>query len=144
EGILRLAELGVDAEPGTDAIALLGLDDWAIEGNVTPDRGYALSVRGIAREYSHATGAAFRDPADISQAVEGSRSDRLGGGALVVEGSRSDRLETTGTSTGFPVTLNDSAPIHGRPGCTLFATQVVRGVDPSRPSPPWMVSRLTL
>ncbi|HAN24629.1 MAG TPA: phenylalanine--tRNA ligase subunit beta, partial [Microbacterium ginsengisoli] len=62
-GILRLTELGLDPEVGTDAIALLGLDDVAVEINVTPDRGYALSLRGAAREYSHATGAAFRDPA---------------------------------------------------------------------------------
>ena len=61
-GILRLVELGLDAPVGTDAIALLGLDDVAIDINVTPDRGYALSIRGVAREYSHATGAAFRDP----------------------------------------------------------------------------------
>ena len=61
-GILRLVELGVDAPVGTDAIALLGLDDVAVDINVTPDRGYALSIRGVAREYSHATGAAFRDP----------------------------------------------------------------------------------
>ena len=61
-GILRLVELGIDAPVGTDAIALLGLDDVAVEINVTPDRGYALSIRGVAREYSHATGAAFRDP----------------------------------------------------------------------------------
>ena len=64
DGILRLVELGIDAPVGTDAIALLGLDDVAVEINVTPDRGYALSIRGVAREYSHATGAAFRDPAD--------------------------------------------------------------------------------
>src|ERR671912_2925145 len=63
-GILRLAELGIDAPVGTDAIALLGLDDVAVEINVTPDRGYALSMRGVAREYSHATGATFRDPAE--------------------------------------------------------------------------------
>ncbi|HNP16306.1 MAG TPA: phenylalanine--tRNA ligase subunit beta, partial [Terrimesophilobacter sp.] len=63
DGILRLAELGLDAEVGTDALPLLGLDDWAVEVNITPDRGYALSIRGIAREYSHATGATFRDPA---------------------------------------------------------------------------------
>src|SRR5690606_32223671 len=61
-GILRLVELGIDAPVGTDAIALLGLDDVAVEINVTPDRGYALSLRGVAREYAHATGAAFRDP----------------------------------------------------------------------------------
>ena len=63
-GIIRLAELGLgDAVVGTDAIALLGLAEQTIEVNVTPDRGYALSVRGVAREYSHATGAPFRDPA---------------------------------------------------------------------------------
>ena len=49
DGILRLATLGLDPEVGTDAIALLGLDDSAVEINVTPDRGYALSIRGIAR-----------------------------------------------------------------------------------------------
>ena len=63
DGILRLATLGLDPVVGTDAIALLGLDDLAVEINVTPDRGYALSIRGVAREYSHATGAVFRDPA---------------------------------------------------------------------------------
>jgi phenylalanyl-tRNA synthetase beta chain len=45
-GILRLVELGIDAPVGSDAIALLGLDDEAVEINVTPDRGYALSIRG--------------------------------------------------------------------------------------------------
>jgi len=63
EGILVLGTLGLDAPVGTDAISLLGLDDAAVEVNVTPDRGYAFSIRGIAREYSHATGATFRDPA---------------------------------------------------------------------------------
>ena len=49
DGILRLGLLGVHAEVGTNALALLGLDDVAVEMNVTPDRGYALSIRGIAR-----------------------------------------------------------------------------------------------
>ena len=62
-GILILSEIGIDAPVGTDAIELLHLDDVAVEINVTPDRGYAFSLRGVAREYSHATGAAFRDPA---------------------------------------------------------------------------------
>src|SRR5699024_1186336 len=37
------------AAPGDDAIALLGLDDETIELEVNPDRGYALSIRGVAR-----------------------------------------------------------------------------------------------
>jgi len=36
--------------PGTDAMPLLGLDRETVEVNVTPDRGYCFSVRGIARE----------------------------------------------------------------------------------------------
>ena len=118
-GILRLTELGLDPEVGADAIALLGLDDVAVDVNVTPDRGYALSLRGIAREYAHATGAAFRDPAAHEWAD-------------VQPGS------------GFPITVDDAAPIRGRVGASEFVARVVRGVDPSRPTPPWMIARLTL
>ncbi|HRN30110.1 MAG TPA: phenylalanine--tRNA ligase subunit beta, partial [Terrimesophilobacter sp.] len=148
DGILRLAELGLDPEPGTDAIALLGLDDWAIEVNVTPDRGYALSIRGIAREYSHSTGIAFRDPALVAHGLDAvavrptrpaDEDSRRSSSA-----SQGDaRIETSAPEV-FPVALDDTAPIHDKPGCTLFATRIVRGIDPSRPTPPWMVSRLTL
>lgn len=48
--------------PGADALTILGLDRETVEVNVTPDRGYCFSVRGIAREYSHATGVTFTDP----------------------------------------------------------------------------------
>ena len=128
-GIMRLNELGLDPdgtlELGTDALALLALDDSAVDINVTPDRGYAFSIRGVAREYSHATGARFRDPALSLPAT---------GGAHVV-----DTFATT-----FPVRLDDESPIRGRLGCSVFVTRVVRGVDPSRPSPAWMSGRLRL
>jgi phenylalanyl-tRNA synthetase beta chain len=117
DGILRLATRGLVAEPGEDAIALLGLDDAAVEINVTPDRGYALSIRGVAREYSHSTGAAFRDPA-LEVAV--------------------------GTADGYSVVVDDTAPIRGRVGCDAFAARVVRGVDATRPTPSGMVARLRL
>ena len=54
-GIIRLAEWEMEEPPGADAIALLGLADETVEVNVTPDRGYALSIRGVAREASTAT-----------------------------------------------------------------------------------------
>ena len=117
DGILRLATLGLDPSVGTDALSLLGLDDQAVEVNVTPDRGYAFSIRGIAREYAHATGAAFRDPALAAPSVEAS---------------------------GFPVVIDDDAPIRGRVGATVFVTRLVRDVDPTRPTPPWMATRLNL
>ncbi|MAY51542.1 MAG: phenylalanine--tRNA ligase subunit beta [Microbacterium sp.] len=120
DGILRLVEIGIDAPAGTDAIGLLGLDDVAVEINVTPDRGYALSLRGVAREYSHATGAPFRDPAERD-------------GAEV----RIDRHE-------FAVAVDDQAPVRGRAGATEFVARVVRDVDPTKPTPSWMVARLTL
>ncbi len=45
---------------------LLGLYDSAAEINVTPDRGYAFSIRGVAREYAHATGTESTDPASLA------------------------------------------------------------------------------
>ena len=62
-GILVLP--GGTAEPGVDAHALLGLDDVIFDLAVTPDRGYGLSVRGIAREIACAYDLNFADPADV-------------------------------------------------------------------------------
>lgn len=53
------------ASPGADAIAVLGLDDVVFDLAVTPDRGYCLSVRGIAREIACAYDLEFVDPADL-------------------------------------------------------------------------------
>ncbi|MBW8740120.1 MAG: phenylalanine--tRNA ligase subunit beta [Streptomyces turgidiscabies] len=50
-------------EVGTDAIELLQLVDEVLDIAVTPDRGYALSLRGIARETAIAYGLPLRDPA---------------------------------------------------------------------------------
>lgn len=53
------------AEPGTSAYDLLGLDDVVFDLAITPDRGYGLSVRGIAREIACAFDLEFVDPADV-------------------------------------------------------------------------------
>ncbi|MBU3750040.1 MAG: phenylalanine--tRNA ligase subunit beta [Mycobacterium sp.] len=53
------------AEPGSDAHPVLGLDDVVFDLAVTPDRGYCLSVRGIAREIACAYDLNFVDPADV-------------------------------------------------------------------------------
>ncbi|MGL4744636.1 MAG: phenylalanine--tRNA ligase subunit beta [Dermatophilaceae bacterium] len=106
--------------PGADAIPLLGLDRETVEVNVTPDRGYCFAVRGIAREYSHATGAAFTDPVP---ALAARAPDPTGGG--------------------YPVRLADDVPERGQDGCDRYVARVVRGVDVSAPSPRWMTTRLT-
>jgi phenylalanyl-tRNA synthetase beta chain len=54
-----------DAPIGTDAIAYLELRDVVLDIAVTTDRGYALSMRGMAREAAHAFGVPYRDPAAI-------------------------------------------------------------------------------
>ncbi|MCF8546830.1 MAG: phenylalanine--tRNA ligase subunit beta [Microbacteriaceae bacterium] len=117
DGILRLSEMGLDPEVGTDAIELLGLSDFAVEINVTPDRGYAMSMRGVAREYAHATGVSFNDPAAAVTVTPG---------------------------VGFKLAIQDNAPIRGAVGCTGFVTRVVRGLDRSKRTPAWMIKRLAL
>ena len=117
DGILRLTELGLDPELGTDAISLLGLDESAAEINVTPDRGYALSIRGVAREFSHATGAAFSDPVAAITPISGS---------------------------GFELKVNDLSPIHGVNGCSRFVLLGVEGIDAKASVPEWMKVRLKL
>jgi phenylalanyl-tRNA synthetase beta chain len=61
-GILVLDE--ADLASGADAARLLQLRDEVLDIAVTPDRGYCLSIRGIAREAAQAFGVAFTDPVD--------------------------------------------------------------------------------
>ncbi|WP_153504725.1 phenylalanine--tRNA ligase subunit beta [Cumulibacter manganitolerans] len=61
DGILVLPE---DAPLGADAVDYLGLHDVVLVTEPTPDRGYQLSLRGIAREAAAALGVPFTDPAD--------------------------------------------------------------------------------
>lgn len=97
--------------PGEDARPVVGLDDIVVELDTKPMRGYCFSLRGVARELSHALGVAYRDPA-----------------AREAPGATPEPA--------YPVTVEDPA------GCDRFATRLVRGVDPSAPSPHWMQQRL--
>lgn len=126
-GIIVLDERYPEGEvpaPGTDALALLGLDDEVVEINVTPDRGYCFSMRGVAREYSHSTGGAYQDPADTTNA------DFYPQG-LQAPGNDGPRVEVT-----------DEAPINGVPGCDRYVARLVEGVNPNAPTPDWMSRRL--
>ncbi len=79
-GILVLSE---EFALGADAAEVLQLRDEVLDIAVTPDRGYCLSIRGLAREAAQAFGVGFTDPVD-----------------------RAVPLETT---DGYPVELTDSA-----------------------------------
>ncbi|WP_068402459.1 phenylalanine--tRNA ligase subunit beta [Kribbia dieselivorans] len=106
--------------PGTDLIPLMGLDEETVEVNVTPDRGYCFSMRGIAREYALSTGVPFTDP-----------------------GAADARPVAAANDGGHAVRLSDGAPIDGRDGCDRYVARIVRGVDVNAASPTWMQSRLT-
>ncbi len=61
DGIIVLpADAG---RPGDDAFDLLSLREEVIEFEINPDRAYALSLRGVAREAALGFDAPFRDPA---------------------------------------------------------------------------------
>lgn len=49
-------------EPGTDAAVLLDLVDEILDIAVTPDRGYTMSLRGVAREVAIAMDLPYADP----------------------------------------------------------------------------------
>jgi phenylalanyl-tRNA synthetase beta chain len=53
------------AEPGAGGAEVLGLDDVIFDLAITPDRGYCMSVRGLAREIACAYDLDFEDPADV-------------------------------------------------------------------------------
>ena len=119
DGIIVLKNLGLSGEPGDDAIALLGLDQVTLDVNVTPDRGYQLSMRGIAREYAQMKGQSFTDI----------------GSPTVAE-------VNAPTDDGFPVVVEDSNPIDGNVGCDQFTALQVTGLDPTAKTPFWMQRRL--
>lgn len=59
DGILVLPP---DTPLGVDVVELLSLRDEVLDIAVTPDRGYQLSIRGVAREAASAFGLQLADP----------------------------------------------------------------------------------
>lgn len=115
DGIIVLpADAG---EPGDDIFGILPLRDEVIEFEINPDRAYALSIRGVAREAAleyavHEDPVEFRDPAlRETPPVDGN---------------------------GYPVEVEDPQ------GCPVFVTRVVTGFDPSALTPAWLARRVQL
>src|SRR5260370_20259675 len=106
--------LPADAPLGTDFVSYAGLRDVVFDINVTPDKGFALSVRGVARELAIAYQVPFTDPADV------------------------------GLPPHLAAISPDVYPasIHDPTGCDRFALREVRGIDPSSPTPLQMRIRL--
>lgn len=120
DGIIILPEGA--GEPGQDAREVLGgFDDTIFEVNVTPDRGYALSARGLGREVASAFGLEYTDVA-----AEPSIS---GVDLSVVPEPTGDVL---------PITVEESTK------ALRFGVRKVEGIDPAAQAPFWMKRALML
>ena len=108
-----------DTPLGADFTVYAGLRDEVFEIAVTPDRGYAVSIRGVARELASAYGVPFSDPADPEPAD------------LAMLGS----LSEVGADV-YPAAIAD------RGACDRFVLREVRGFSPSARTPVWMWVRL--
>lgn len=106
--------LPADAPVGADFAAYAGLRDHVLDIGVTPDKGYALSVRGVARELAIAFGADFTDPADLGLPGD---------------------VETVSADV-HPASIEDTS------ACDRFVLREVRGIDENRPTPLLMRVRL--
>jgi len=112
--------LRADAPLGADFVSYAKLRDEVFQIAVTPDRGYAVSVRGLARELASAFGVPFRDPAETALPD----ATLLGG-----------PLDYVGPDV-YPARIADPT------ACDRFVLREVRGFDPAAPAPLWMRVRL--
>ncbi|KJE21337.1 phenylalanyl-tRNA synthetase beta subunit [Frankia torreyi] len=125
DGILVLPP---SAPIGADVTELLDLVDEILDIAVTPDRGYALSVRGIAREAATAFALPFTDPGVP-------RSGQVEAGQ--VEAGQVAAGESA-AGEAYPVVVEDTA------GCDRYVARVVTGVDPAARTPLGWSRRLSL
>ncbi len=103
------------ADPGASGYEVLGLGDEVLDIAVTPDRGYALSIRGVAREVATAYGLPFADPALVDpESLLPEPSGEEPHGASITDPTAADR----------------------------FVLRSIAGLDPTAPSPQWMRRRL--
>ncbi|MGI9197585.1 MAG: phenylalanine--tRNA ligase subunit beta [Candidatus Nanopelagicales bacterium] len=101
-------------EVGQDASVALGLGEEILDIAVTPDRGYALSMRGVAREVAVASGLPFDDP-----------------------GLRLADLPAPASDIApWPCDVEDPTM------CELFTMRRIVGFNPHAPTPEWMARRL--
>jgi phenylalanyl-tRNA synthetase beta chain len=103
-----------DAPLGADFVAYAGLADHVFDIAVNPDRGYALSVRGMARELATAYGVPYTDPADTGLPAD---------------------VDLVSAEV-YPASIDDPT------ACDRFVLREVRGFVPDAPVPLWMRVRL--
>lgn len=109
--------LGSKFKVGSDALEALGANDPIIDIAVNPDRGYAMSVRGAARELAMALGLPFKDV------------DRKTLFAKLAKSKKSGKITV--------------AEIKDKDGASLIFLRSLSGLNPSALTPSWMSRRLS-
>jgi phenylalanyl-tRNA synthetase beta chain len=125
-----------DTPLGVDFAAHAGLRDDVLEITVTPDRGYAVSIRGVARELASAYQVPYTDPALTFVPGEDATGGDAGPGARTASsGPGSSGTGSSGTGT-WPAEIADPT------ACDRFVLREVRGFDPRARTPLWLLVRL--
>jgi phenylalanyl-tRNA synthetase beta chain len=110
-GIIVLA--AGSATIGADAIELLHIRDWVVDVAVNPDRGYALSMRGLARELAASLSVSYSDPLnDVDVA------------GLAIN------------AAGIQISIDDPS------AASVAYIRTIDGFDPQKQTPLWMTRRI--
>jgi phenylalanyl-tRNA synthetase beta chain len=136
-----------DTPLGVDFADYAGLRDDVLEITVTPDRGYAVSVRGVARELASAYQVPFTDPAQTfvpGEDASGINEPPVVGDSVVRDSVVADSVvgdagaggAETGNAGPWPAEIGDPT------ACDRFVLREVRGFNPRARTPLWMVVRL--
>jgi phenylalanyl-tRNA synthetase beta chain len=118
-----------DTPLGVDLAEYAELRDDVLEITVTPDRGYAVSIRGVARELASAYGVPYTDPA---------HSFIPGEDAAGLHAPGEDEPESAAVAAPTPW----AAAIADPAACDRLVLREVRGFNPTAPTPLWMQIRL--
>jgi phenylalanyl-tRNA synthetase beta chain len=147
-GILELPD---DAPVGKPLREYLGLDDFVLDLAITPNRGDAMSILGIAREVAALTGkglkgsqaapplsVSVRAPATVGVTAE--LSFEFTGEHEVIE----TWLSPEDTNPSTPPNAKDSVAVHldAPAACPTFVGCVIRGVNNRAATPVWLRERL--
>jgi phenylalanyl-tRNA synthetase beta chain len=116
-----------DTPLGVDFAAYANLRDDVLEITVTPDRGYAVSIRGVARELASAYQVPYTDPALTF--VPGEDASGAEDVTPSLDGTDPDARP-------WPAAIEDPT------ACDRFVLREVRGFDPRAATPLWMQVRL--
>jgi phenylalanyl-tRNA synthetase beta chain len=116
-----------DTPLGVDFAAYANLRDDVLEITVTPDRGYAVSIRGVARELASAYQVPYTDPALTF--VPGEDASGIEDVTPSLDGTGPDARP-------WPAAIEDPT------ACDRFVLREVRGFDPRAATPLWMQVRL--